>query len=162
MKKCLACGKETNNPKFCSRSCSASYNNIGVRRNGVGKKEKKCANCGAITLNPKFCSQNCSAEYRKKVNIKNFEDNGIVWRGLRDYLILKNNNTCSICGLDEWNSKPMPLEIEHKNGNSEDNSAENLSVICPNCHAQTDTYKGKNYGNGRYKRRERYKAGKSY
>lgn len=51
---------------------------------------------------------------------------------------------CSICKLREWNSKPIPLEIDHINGEHYDNRIDNLRFICPNCHAQTDTYKGKN------------------
>jgi hypothetical protein len=51
---------------------------------------------------------------------------------------------CSICNLTEWNGKPISLEIDHIDGCHSNNSYENLRTICPNCHAQTDTYKGKN------------------
>ena len=51
---------------------------------------------------------------------------------------------CAICGLTEWNDKEIPLELDHINGNHEDNSLTNLRAICPNCHAQTDTHAGKN------------------
>lgn len=51
---------------------------------------------------------------------------------------------CSVCGLLEWNGKPIPLEIDHINGVHSDNRIENIRAICPNCHAQTHNYKGKN------------------
>ena len=51
---------------------------------------------------------------------------------------------CSICNLSEWNGKPIPLEIDHIDGCHTNNTYTNLRAICPNCHAQTDTYKGKN------------------
>ena len=51
---------------------------------------------------------------------------------------------CECCGLSEWNSKEIPLQLHHKNGNHLDNRLENLQILCPNCHAQTDTYCGKN------------------
>jgi transposase len=51
---------------------------------------------------------------------------------------------CSVCQLTEWNAKPIPLEIDHINGVHSDNRIENIRAICPNCHAQTDNYKGKN------------------
>jgi heterodisulfide reductase subunit B len=51
---------------------------------------------------------------------------------------------CECCGIIEWNGKPAPIELDHINGNRRDNSLDNLRVLCPNCHAQTDTYRGKN------------------
>ena len=50
---------------------------------------------------------------------------------------------CANCGITEWNGLPTPLELEHKDGNHHNNSLNNLELLCPNCHAQTDTYRGK-------------------
>ena len=51
---------------------------------------------------------------------------------------------CYVCDLKYWMGKKIPLELDHINGDRTDNRKENLRSICPNCHAQTDTYKGKN------------------
>jgi len=51
---------------------------------------------------------------------------------------------CYKCELTKWNGKPIPLELEHIDGNHENNNLSNLTLLCPNCHAQTDTYRGKN------------------
>ena len=51
---------------------------------------------------------------------------------------------CYKCGLVEWNNQKIPLELEHINGVNNDNRLENLTLLCPNCHAQTSTYRGKN------------------
>lgn len=55
------------------------------------------------------------------------------------------DNKCSECGLAGiWNNKPINLQIDHINGISNDNRIENLRLICPNCHSQTETYSGRN------------------
>jgi hypothetical protein len=51
---------------------------------------------------------------------------------------------CYRCGLREWQGQPIPLELEHVNGNRLDNSSSNLILLCPNCHAMTPTYRGRN------------------
>lgn len=51
---------------------------------------------------------------------------------------------CNRCKLTTWNNLPIPLELEHKDGNHYNNQLDNLELLCPNCHAQTSTYRGKN------------------
>lgn len=53
---------------------------------------------------------------------------------------------CERCLRTAWNGRPIPLELDHINGRRNDNRLENLRVLCPNCHAQTDTYRGRNIG----------------
>lgn len=51
---------------------------------------------------------------------------------------------CECCGNRDWNGKPIPLQIHHRNGDRTDNRLENLQILCPNCHAQTENYCGGN------------------
>ncbi len=53
---------------------------------------------------------------------------------------------CEVCGHSRWNGSPIPLELDHVNGRRDDNRVRNLRLLCPNCHAQTTTYRGRNIG----------------
>jgi len=65
---------------------------------------------------------------------------------LKDRLIQAGilERVCYSCRMTTWLGKPMPLELEHKNGNPLDHRLENLSLLCPNCHSFTSTYRGGN------------------
>ena len=51
---------------------------------------------------------------------------------------------CEKCGLSEWQGEPLICELHHINGDSTDNRIENLIILCPNCHSQTDNFRSKN------------------
>lgn len=132
------------------------------------KKIVTCLNCGEtnaqLNTRGKYCSVQCQQDYILKVRTSDWLSGKIKLknRPLRRVLALINGYSCSVCKISEWNGLPITLEVEHKNGNSEDSSLENVCLICPNCHSQTPTYKGANRGNGRHLRRVRYAEGKSY
>ena len=61
--------------------------------------------------------------------------------------ILKNNlldYRCDICGISEWRKKSISLELDHIDGNKHNHKINNLRLLCPNCHSQTDTFRSKN------------------
>ena len=62
-------------------------------------------------------------------------------RLIRDGYLIKE---CYICFLKDWLNKPISLQIDHINGDSTDWRLENLRLLCPNCHSQTDTFSGRN------------------
>lgn len=51
---------------------------------------------------------------------------------------------CSRCGLTEWIGQAIPLELDHIDGDSFNHEVSNLRLVCPNCHALTPTYRGRN------------------
>jgi 5-methylcytosine-specific restriction endonuclease McrA len=56
---------------------------------------------------------------------------------------------CAICSATEWLGRPLSLELHHINGDGKDNRLENLQLLCPNCHSQTDSWGGRNRSVGR-------------
>lgn len=86
--------------------------------------------------------------HNKKLKNEIFcENSQVSSQTVRKHLI--NNELvkykCSKCGIiDEWQNEQIVLEMDHINGNYKDNRLENLRFLCPNCHSQTPTHRGKN------------------
>lgn len=80
----------------------------------------------------------------------------------RKFLLRTEPHRCAQCALTTWKEQPIPFELDHIDGCSGNNARENLRLLCPNCRAQTATYKNKNAGNGRHYRRLRYQLQQSY
>lgn len=151
MKKCLFCGNETSNPKFCGRSCAASYNNKIVPKR---KPEHKCIDCGkAITANRSRCKEHyliwAKNKEAKDMTLKEaiYEKHhrssafALVRSRARSVAKKYNMSCCEKCGYDKH------VEVAHIkpiSSFSDDimisaiNSRENLMALCPNCHWEYD------------------------
>ena len=127
-------------------------------------KKHPCINCQKETNNPKYCSIKCQVEHKQKVweekwlsgEISGFYETnhwGDTPNRIRNYLFRIHNSKCSRCGWSEINpyTNKIPLEVEHIDGNYKNNRPENLTLLCPNCHSLTKTFRGLNKGNGRKK-----------
>lgn len=142
-KKCLNCGKPVNEQnKFCNKSCAAAYNNKIFPKKI--KKKRYCLNCGKEIDNyqNKYCNLDCFQEYQFKIKtLPNFHNGKITWNStLRKVLIYLYGEKCSECDNGSiWNNKPLTLEVDHKDGNSDNNFPDNVRLLCPNCHSQAET-----------------------
>ena len=65
---------------------------------------------------------------------------------LRERLVREEikQKKCEVCGVEEWLGNPLSFELDHIDGDRTNHRLENLRIICPNCHSQTETYRGKN------------------
>lgn len=159
MKKCKKCGNEFEPQKglisFCSLSCRNSRERTEEIKNkisdGVKKSEKfKQAQIDKIKfIDYKKIAEKSKETWNKRILDADFET--LSFDRLRKRIKLEQNNKCNKCGIDSWNGKPITLELEHKDGNHHNNERENLECLCPNCHSQTDTWRGKNKKNKRNK-----------
>lgn len=122
-------------------------------------KTYNCLECGQQSpvshqkIN-KYCSHTCQNAYQTKKRIKQWLTEGKDWKlsvpaWVKRHLREIHGNQCSVCNLSEWQGKEIVLEVDHIDGKHYNNNVENLRLICPNCHSQTNTYKNRNKGNGR-------------
>ncbi len=78
------------------------------------------------------------------MDIKLLLKKGIKIKSSNLKILLFNNklkqNKCEICGITEWQGHPIVCHLHHIDGDNTNNSIENLQILCPNCHSQTDSY----------------------
>lgn len=164
--KCLECKSDTSNPKFCSSSCAARFNNRKFPKRSRSKnKLQDCLNCNKTLSGSqnKFCSIECSGEhlYKTKSIPKILKGNCTNVIALKRYLRETRGDMCEICKCPPiHNGLPLVLQLDHKDGNSDNNKITNLRLVCPNCHTQTETFatrQKKPHKRNRYLRK--YKSG---
>lgn len=159
MKECPKCNKQhQKNGMFCSRACANS------RVWNKSDKTKK-------SLSAKKAYENMSDEQKKQIQTRltvarhklterslvflmQEDFDNLAYQSKRIRVILEQNNKCNKCGLSEWMGQPITFELDHKDGNRENNIRSNLEILCPNCHSMTETWCGRKNGTRR-KRLER-------
>ena len=128
-----------------------------------------CLHCGKLNnksgTKNKFCDNVCAITYKRTNSVIPRILAGEVSepKTLKRYLKEVFGDVCSSCGtLPMWNNKPLSLQIEHKDGNSDNNLPDNLCLLCPNCHSQTETFAGKVKGKKSTKRNSYLREYKGY
>lgn len=107
-----------------------------------------CENCGTLfqkkyqgKVTNRWCCGNCRDDFLAKEKIAS----GIYTRSTAfSYFKRFTEYKCVHCGISEHNGKSLSLQIDHVDGNNNNNVIENLRYLCPNCHSQTDTWGTKN------------------
>jgi hypothetical protein len=129
-----------------------------------------CLNCGIEkeydpkSSNGKYCSNRCQGEYRRIVESKKKISDGTAGKKiLRRHLVETKGEVCEICGQGPiHNNLPLILQMDHIDGNSDNNQISNVRLLCPNCHTQTKTFCSRNKKNtNRNRYLQRYKSEKT-
>lgn len=166
---CKKCGKEfledwrkdQRKPcRFCSRGCA----NTQVHSKETKEKIRKSVNAFCynytdeqreeLSLRAKKTNSTVLREYWEKrkseidKELLEADFSSLSFERLRKRVLLEQDLKCNVCGLSDWNNKPISLELEHKDGDNQNNARENLEGLCPNCHSQTDTFRGRNKNGG--------------
>jgi 5-methylcytosine-specific restriction endonuclease McrA len=129
---------------YCSRSCANKRTHSPETKQKISRGVTRT---GAVRgpLSSESLTKwkkSISAHYERLYQSKTFDELGFGQQRRR--IIEEQNGCCADCGISEWKSKPIILEIDHKDGNNQNNSRENLWAICPNCHSVTESWRGRN------------------
>ena len=128
--------------KTMKESCKQSYNN----------DKRKSGRDNYLSMSDE--SKKSMSWSRGKI-LKSFDDifcknstasNHLVKKSLLTNKIVENK--CNSCSISSWLDNPISLELDHIDGNSTNNTVENLRLLCPNCHSQTPTFRGRNINSG--------------
>ncbi len=164
-------------PKYCSISCansrtfSAETNELKSRRQkewwaGLSEDERQQnikEFLDRIKGTPGFNDWNSrkgSIEWnklRKQLRLDRIFNNLIETLSHEDRrfrVLMEQDNKCNRCGHNEWLNEPLVLELEHKDGNNQNNVRTNLEALCPNCHSLTPTWRGRNKNTGKKRIRD--------
>lgn len=139
--------KESHSINECLRKLGLSVagGNAGTYKRYIKEMNIDCSHFSGRAWNKDLKGKT----FLEKLTTDSHCSTGHIKKKLIQFNMLKSN--CYICGLkDTWNEKPIVLHLDHINGEHTDNRLENLRLLCPNCHSQTDTYCSKNKTKKRY------------
>lgn len=139
-RRCVVCGGPVLVKSMKAKSCSKECAKIARRK----KREdwgKNCAWCDSkCKAQNKYCEECIKSNiFRKAQSTEGAKDSHTV----RKVLLRKREHKCESCGLKDWLGVPIPLELHHVDGDSENNKEINLQLLCPNCHTLTPTFRNK-------------------
>lgn len=144
MKICPKCSDQHNKPGiYCSRKCANSRqwsDEDKKKKSDSAKKSEKVKNANKNRKFPEWINDKyTNGDY---INNTPFELLGEGYK--RKVIDIEQKSCCNRCGISDWLGSEIILELEHRDGNRDNNTRDNLELLCPNCHSQTDTWRGRN------------------
>lgn len=148
--KCIKCDREHDGSfgsgKYCSRGCA----NSRVRNEDVKQKIREGVLKADYLTNDEWKQKVSIANKSEEKKLKSKQtfrekrnyDTAHIF-SIKKWIKEERGNKCEECGVEEWNGKKLTMEIDHIDGNKNNNNLDNLKVLCPNCHSQTPTWRKK-------------------
>jgi hypothetical protein len=117
-------------------------NSVGGNQAHIGRRIKRL---GIDTSHFRIPPPRSKRSLENLLELGNPADGRVPGERLRRALLARGlPEECGSCGIGpQWQGEPLRLELDHRNGNWWDNRPQNLQMLCPNCHATTDTYRGR-------------------
>lgn len=139
--------------RFCSQKCSRGFS-TKAKRVEINQKVSNSLSGRPGKKRGGFTFDRAAIEKAAATKKRNYEAKAAATpvanlsKKLKKKRILEEQGyRCILCGIEQrWNNQPLAFHLDHVNGDRRDNSRENLRMICPNCHSQTETYCGRNKG----------------
>lgn len=149
MNKCKKCGNRFVPSKGLINYCSMSCRNSRDMPESVRRKISEGVKQNGYLNSKEWLKNVTDANRREDVILKKKE----TWVNKRDYenahisslkkWYLEDNQSCECCGISEWLGKSIVLEVHHIDLDTTNNNFDNFQALCPNCHSQTDGWRGR-------------------
>lgn len=148
--------------RFCSKRCASSFATKNKRQeiNAVVSTRLAGRKVGGQGFRPGFdprrgvhgphadavkakIAESVRLYYREKIASTSFDELSRIEK--KRVVLAEQRGVCLRCGLNEWLGELLTLELDHIDGDHENNARNNLRILCPNCHSQTPTYRRYKY-----------------
>lgn len=151
-KDCPKCGTPHSKPgTFCSRTCanSRTFSAESRRKKSIAMRGRKPAMLAAMS-DPQSPARAKWLQHIKAISQEKYRNTPFEKLGKdskRRRVLEEQNLKCANCGAGEWLGVSLTLEIDHIDGNNQNDSRQNLRGVCPNCHSLTKNWRGRNRKN---------------
>ena len=146
MKLCPKCNTAHSKPGiFCSRTCANSRTWTDEQKANRSQQLKEIfSKVSKTKLKERSLKGSTARSATNKERLLSSDTTTLGHTGRRKKVLIEQDYKCNNCGLSDWLGKPLSLELDHIDGNNKNNDRSNLVCLCPNCHVQTPTWRGRN------------------
>ncbi len=151
-KVCPKCNSEHHkNGTFCSRKCANSRTfseESKIKKSLASKKHyQSLSEDDKNKINKRLKELSINTQGYRLELLLSKEFSTLAYQSKRKRVLIEQEFKCKKCNIDTWFGKPLTLELEHIDGNHQNDIRSNLIALCPNCHSLTETWRGRNRKN---------------